>query len=65
VIGTGGKRDSRGRSAAAVAEAFRILENFSHIFDDFWRPRSLENVKDFRITKGALKALSFERQKAS
>ena len=48
-----------------IPEPFRILENFRHIFDDLCRPRSLENVKDFRATKGALKALSFERQESS
>jgi hypothetical protein len=48
-----------------MAKPTRILENFRQIFDDFWSSRSLENVKDFRVTKGALKALSFERQKSS
>ena len=55
----------RGTAFNRIPEPFRFLENFRHIFDDFWRPRSLENVKDSRLAKGALKALIFERQKSS
>ena len=46
-----------------ITEPFRFLENFRSSFDVFSSSQSLQNVHDFRLTKGTLKAVIFERQK--